>query len=393
MFVFNEPKWNYSDPWDVGLKERFEGFMKGRRKVAYFYHLPDNSTFRYRVHNPVEVINRLSNDITAGWFCLNDQLVFDRVVDAADVIVICRLQYESLVGRLMDRAQRRGIPVIFDVDDLVFDTEFVELIMRTLAQDLGRDGPWNYWYSYTARIGATLRRCNAAIATNEFLAGQIRSYANIPTRIVPNFLCPEQEKYSAQILNQKRRSGYARDGRIHIGYFSGSPSHDADFLIVAGTLLHLLETNPNVVLRLVGHIKPIGGLEKFASRIEVHRFCDFVNLQALIGSTEINLVPLQDNVFTNCKSELKFFEAAVVGTITVASPVFTYRKAMQEGVTGLLAGEHNWQDKIDDAISSLEDDACRYKKLVEQAGAVSEDVYRWKRQLTAIERALFPDQI
>jgi hypothetical protein len=221
--------------------------------------------------------------------------------------------------------------------------------MRTLAQDLGRDGPWNYWYSYTGRIGSTLRRCDAAIATNEFLAGEIRSFAKIPTRVVSNFLCSEP------------------------------------------TLLNLLERNPNVVLRLVGYIKPIGGLEKFASRIEVHRFRDFVNLQALIGSTEINLVPLQDNIFTNCKSELKFFEAAVVGTITVASPVFAYRNAMQDGLSGFLAGEHNWQSKIDDAISSLNGDACRYKQLVEEAGAVSRSAFGCGRQLATIEQALFPE--
>jgi hypothetical protein len=38
----------------------------------------------------------------------------------------------------------------------------------------------------------------------------------------------------------------------------------------------------------------------------------------LIARTEVNIAPLLDNVLTNCKSELKYFEAAVADTITIA---------------------------------------------------------------------------
>ena len=56
----------------------------------------------------------------------------------------------------------------------------------------------------------------------------------------------------------------------------------------------------------------------------------------------MNLVPLQDNTFTNCKSELKWFEAAIVGGLTVASPTFTYRGVIEPGVNGWLAASHEW---------------------------------------------------
>ena len=61
-------------------------------------------------------------------------------------------------------------------------------------------------------------------------------------------------------------------------------------------------------------------------RIEVCPLQDFVNLQRLIGEVEINIVPLQDNAFTNCKSELKYFEAAIVETVTVATPTYTFSR-------------------------------------------------------------------
>ena len=57
-------------------------------------------------------------------------------------------------------------------------------------------------------------------------------------------------------------------------------------------------------------------------------------------------MPLQYNAFTNCKSELKYFEAAVVGTQTIASPMFTYARAIRHGENGYLAQAHQWADRI-----------------------------------------------
>jgi hypothetical protein len=74
-----------------------------------------------------------------------------------------------------------------------------------------------------------------------------------------------------------------------------------------------------------------------------------------IGSVEINLVPLQDNVFTNCKSELKYFEAAVVGTVSVATPTFTLGRAIRHAETGFLARAHEWYDVLAAAVEAVED--------------------------------------
>ena len=58
--------------------------------------------------------------------------------------------------------------------------------------------------------------------------------------------------------------------------------------------------------------------------------------QRLIAEVEINISPLKENQFTNCKSELKFFEAAACGTLTLASPTYAFKKSIVHGVTGFL---------------------------------------------------------
>ena len=83
-----------------------------------------------------------------------------------------------------------------------------------------------------------------------------------------------------------------------------------------------------VVLRVVGCLEPGQELTKYRDRIEMFPLQDFLNLQRYVAQVEINIAPLQDNVFTNCKSELKFFEAAICGTLTLASPTFCFRNAI-----------------------------------------------------------------
>jgi hypothetical protein len=45
--------------------------------------------------------------------------------------------------------------------------------------------------------------------------------------------------------------------------------------------------------------------------------------------SNLNLVPLQNNMFNNCKSELKFFEAGIVEVPSVALPLLFIKKILE----------------------------------------------------------------
>ena len=61
----------------------------------------------------------------------------------------------------------------------------------------------------------------------------------------------------------------------------------------------------------------------------------------------MNIAPLLVNDFTNCKSELKFFEAAAVETTTIASPTYAFKKAIADGKNGFLAEPGEWYDNLE----------------------------------------------
>ena len=171
--------------------------------------------------------------------------------------MICRARYNSRVARMVARARARGIPVLFDCDDLVFDVGHVHLLVDSLNLDQSSEAVWDGWFAYMARIGATLRLCDAFVTTNAYLAERALEYQpRLRTAIVPNYLNPQQQELSQGYYRAKQNSGWARDGRIHIGYFSGSPTHARDFAIVAPAICRLLARDPRIVLRITGFLDP-----------------------------------------------------------------------------------------------------------------------------------------
>ncbi len=383
MFLADTPEVAYADPWAGTFEQRVAEFSRGSRRVAYFYERPDSSTFRYRVYNMIQSLQTSANNISASYFSLGDIERLDPVFRMADTLVICRSRYSARLNHLITRAKDRGCRVLFDVDDLVFDPDYVHLVLDTLDSRVS-DQDLDMWFASVGRLGATLRLCDGVIVTNAYLAERVRRYADRETHVIPNFLNREQVTLSEQIFERKRKSGFQRSAQIHVGYFSGTPTHNKDFEIVAGAVARLMERDPRVVLRVVGYLELKAQLSAFSSRIEFHPLQDFLNLQRLIGATEINIVPLQDNVFTNCKSELKYFEAGIVGTVTIASPTFTYRSAINDGKNGFLANTQDWDEKLSLLLDMMDD----YPAVAERAFEHSERCYSWANQIKLIERAV-----
>lgn len=378
------PSVQYSDPWRISLPDRLRLLVAGRRRIAYFYEQPNNSTFRYRAYNMAQVLNANGRDTSASYFFATDLHRLGEIADLADILVICRTRYDNRVNQLVAAFRHRRKRVLFDIDDLVFDTEYVHLLLSTLDLNIEEQCVWDDWFSYISRVGASLKQCDGAITTNDYLADKIQCFAGIPVSVVPNFLNREQLDISDRIYAVKQSEKPRDDGLIHIGYFSGSPSHNRDFAIAAPALEALLEEDPQIGVVVVGFIEIGDALERFGPRVKRVAFQDFVNLQRVIGSVEFNIMPLQVNAFTNCKSELKYFEAAIVGTLSIASPGYTYAKAIRHGDNGYISQAHQWEKTIKDAVSGMKD----YQAMAARSHDDARVKYAWFNQRNLILSAL-----
>ena len=89
-------------------------------------------------------------------------------------------------------------------------------------------------------------------------------------------------------------------------------------------------------------IEEFPALRGLEDRIEWRSLQPLASLPLEMARFDVNLAPLEyGNPFCEAKSELKFFEAALVGVPTIASPTGPFRRAIDHGKTGYLAATAN----------------------------------------------------
>jgi glycosyltransferase involved in cell wall biosynthesis len=368
-------------PWSSSLAERLQLLKQGTTRVAYFSELPDQASFRYRCYNMAQALNSYSSTHSGSYFYLSDLHGLDNLSDASDVLVLSRVRYDGQVHRLIDQFKRAGKPVLSDMDDLVFSPRYAGLVARSL--DHPTEGKViDSWFAFLSRVGETLRLSDAVIVSTEHLAALVMQETTHSVAVVPNFLNEEQLTVS---LAARASQEFFDKAVIRLGYFSGSNSHSLDFKIVAPALRQLLQRYDNLKVVLAGHVDVPPELADVSDQIEWLPYMDILSLQEAIAGVDWNIVALQANDFTFSKSELKFFEAAIVETPTIATATPVFAAAIEDGVNGFLVSDEDWLESLERAVALT---PRRYKAMARAARATAERSFTAKTLTLTIERAL-----
>jgi glycosyltransferase involved in cell wall biosynthesis len=300
---------------------------------------------RYRVFNLAEELSNAGYKIHV--------IAFDSIEDIrryrwrASAIVLFRAEYDPLSGidQVLDYARRSGARIIYDTDDLVFDTDCADMIdaLRHMS-DYERSSQ----VAAMGRRGRMMRACDFVTVSTAPLARAVERFG-CRAVVVPNSLNREQ----LQVADRIAATPPPRSEHIVIAYLSGSRTHQRDFMECEAALLDIMERHPHVRFRLVGYLDLGSGWDKYRERIERVDFLPQADLLHCIAETDINLAPLElGNPFCEAKSELKFFEAGLIGVPTVASATEPFAAAIDDGVSGFLArGEAEWRMALDLLVS------------------------------------------
>ncbi|MBR3248590.1 glycosyltransferase [Candidatus Saccharibacteria bacterium] len=306
------------------------------KKVLYVVEDEISAQFRYRVKNVMEAMG-VSKQWDVEW-CLKSGIEKVRFVEYDLVVILRQTAKDNAILDFIQKAQSLGIRVLFDLDDLVFDFRDLPLLMEsTNSRNVF------YWTGYFWGVRRIAKMVDGFLCTNEFLGKKLKRSFGKGYQVIPNSLNREQVEVSEKCVKNKKWDSF------RIGYFSGSPTHAKDFAVAEPELIKFLDKHDDVVLNVVGYMrfsKGAGELLK-KGRIRFLPLVDFRKLQRLMTEVDVNIAPLVVNDFTNCKSELKFFEAAVVETTTIASPIYTFKKAIVDGKNGYLAQPGEWYDKLE----------------------------------------------
>jgi GT2 family glycosyltransferase len=338
----------------------------GGGAIVFISGEPDTPGHVYRVMRPLAAARTLGR--RAGWMSVGE--CADRLAElaAAETVVIWRAPLGPALRQAIDAVRAGGARLLFDIDDLMVDPQ----LARGDLIDAIRQNGWDEAAVRTLYEGirATALACDGCLATTAELALHLRELGR-PCWVLPN-------GFDAATLRRSRVAVRARrlttpDGLLRIGYAGGSRTHQRDLAPALAAVARLLRAR--AALRLVlfrtrggvplVDIAEFPGLAAVAAQIEWREMVALDALPDELARFDINLAPLEiGNPFCEAKSELKFFEAALVEVCTVASPTGPFRRAIRPRETGMLAdGEEQWHA----TLRQLVDDGPMRRRLAAAA--------------------------
>jgi len=317
--------------------------------VLYISGCPGGSRF-YRCHNQAEELKLYG---IKSKIISQDNLNLLRVVKKFKVFIFQRVIYNEHIKDTISVIKKQKKAIIFETDDLVFDPRYISF-MHYYNFFGDEEKSW-----YRNGIGREILEdayAENCIVSTDFLKEALREkYPDKNIFISYNKLNKNQIKYAQQALSKKEKIK-PNDGKIRIGYFSGSQSHDNDFETISNVLLEILKENKDAVLMTVGQLDINGKFGEVRSQIEKFDFIPLKKLPELMLKADIDIVPLEiNNPFCQAKSALKFFEAGLLEIPTVAAATDSFEKVIKNGENGFLAEDENdWREYITKLIKEKE---------------------------------------
>ena len=297
---------------------------KKPQKIICLVPTLDSSLFELRLKNPLELCSKLFNwNIT---FRLLSDCTGEMIMQG-DVFIVQR-DANQFVVEVIQLIKRMGKPIIFDIDDLL--TELPDFLSHhQLLID-------NQYYLQQA-----LKESTVVSTTTKRLSRVLQKY-NDNINIIPNCVeCSTKDVISHSNVKSKEVSLIVAS---------------SDKVLVDMVIESIFKIQKQLGVKVIT-IGPIS-LEFIKAGITVEQYEimpyeDFLNL---IRNTSnlIGIIPLDNSVFSSCKSPIKYFDYSLAGVPTLASNLPPYLDFIENENTGLLVNNNNnaWFNAIKDVILS-----------------------------------------
>jgi glycosyltransferase involved in cell wall biosynthesis len=337
---------------------------------------------KYRVVQKQESFLHLG--IPCTWLSWTDMIACRNAMQSHSHVIFYRVPAQEAVLDLINEAKRLGLYSWWEADDLIFDegvlqdSRALKRLPRTTFEQLLK--------------GATLYRramlaCDGAIASTPGLADTMRQAGMRDVLLIENGL-DKQTLKTAEVVRRTRKQA-ATDGAIRIVYGSGTDTHDVDFEEAAAALCRILDHFPNVRLRLIGPLSIPSVLSRHRGRIEQLPATDYETYLGLLGECDISIAPLEDFVFNDAKSNIKYLEASAVGLPSICSPRSAFAATITHGKDGFLCDS---QGEWEEALARLVSDASLRRQVADAARETVMQTYEVTHLAERQVRALITDR-
>lgn len=225
-------------------------------------------------------------------------------------------------GELISKLKEKNIEVIYEIDDNL-------LYYKHHKGDL---------------VKFYLNHADKVVVSTEMMANLVEQY-NPNTIIIENKPYHEFYEKENEKISSKNKTKY-------IGYF-GTPSHKNDLEMIKEQILklkRLLKTkyNTELIFQVIGVTEDEAD---WYDLIQINSECTkypifSLEMSRIAKNWDIGLILGEENEFTKCKSDLKYFEHTAMNILSCASNIHPYNKVIQNGINGYLVEKNEWCEKL-----------------------------------------------
>ena len=296
---------------------------------------------KYRVTQKVELFSLLGYQSTVlSW---TDYMSCRNALQVHGVVIFYRTPATPELKKLVAEARRLGVISLFDIDDLVFDLD--EYRRNSNIQRLPKP-EFDLLMEGARLYREMLQLTDYGVASTSVIAAKMQPLCRSKVFILENCL----DKHLLYLAAGK----YPPPSKdVVIGYGSGTRTHDADFMVATTALLQILDAYPSVRLAIYGFLDIPVGFARHVERIIRIPFLEPDDYYLSLARFSINLAPLEESIFNDSKSNIKFLEAALFGVPSICSPSSAFREIIRHGENGFLAStSEDWFSSLSLLIES-----------------------------------------
>lgn len=244
-------------------------------------------------------------------------------INKYNIISVYRCTDIERMQKIKKAAKTAGVKILFDVDDLVFDYKKISEL------DFLKTEEYKDFELYCTNIKECMELSDVLTTSTQTLADEMKKvYPNKKVIVCRNVACLEMQLLSEiAVANDNKEN----TNKVVLGYFSGSHTHNKDWQFIENSIIRVMEDNKNVEILLVGALQVSSKILSMRDRVKQLPFVDWRLLPKLLRSIDINLMPLENELFHQCKSENKWMEAGLVGIPTIASYNAELANIMEDG--------------------------------------------------------------
>lgn len=255
----------------------------------------------------------------------------------AKLIIYNRPSNSSLSMRVLSFILKYNRKVIMDIDDIL-----IQKYMNYSGRFLGRQISFeNLSYNIFTQESCLDYFDKVVVSTDKLKSvytSKNHQAIIYPNKIDPNII-PKSEKMSSQ--------------RLRLIYASGSITHDADFSECYLDLLNFMLKHDDVDLTILGATNGSFDFDLLKNRIVKIPKVSYDEMLDIYAKHDLLLIPLRHNIFNQCKSNIKYIEAASVKTAVLAKNIDEFSSVIKDGKNGFLY-KNNFYEKLEEIYEKKE---------------------------------------